>query len=460
MVALFADRHAAGKAVAEALTEYAGRPAVVVLGMPRGGVVVARPVADALNAPLDVVIARKVGVPGIAEVALGAIAYGSERIVPDKVAGFIGVPRHVVEAIAERERVELRRRSALYYGGRVPPDLRGRTVIIVDDGFATGATLRAAAAAVRRQQPRRVVAAVPVGSGAHCADVRASVDELVVLTTPDPFTTVSAVYDHYPQVTDREVFELLGWSAQDAPPEADPVVPEVDERSVNVPLAASPGGLAADLGLPNAPEKGLVIFAHGGGSSRNSYRNRYLAGRLRQAGFATLRVDLLLEEEQEADDQGDLRFDVEWVGGRLRSVVEWAVRERIAGWERIVLFGASTGATAAVLTAAACPDLVSAVVSRGGRVDLAGSALGRVRCPLLLIVGTDDPETLIANRKALGVSQNTARLKLIPGAGHTFEEPGALGAVGEAVVRWLDRRRSLGEWWNAMAQGLVSSRPT
>ena len=196
------------------------------------------------------------------------------------------------------------------------------------------------------------------------------------------------------------------------------------------------------------------------GSSRNSYRNRYLAGRLRQAGFATLRVDLLLEEEQEADDQGDLRFDVEWVGGRLRSVVEWAVRERIAGWERIVLFGASTGATAAVLTAAACPDLVSAVVSRGGRVDLAGSALGRVRCPLLLIVGTDDPETLIANRKALGVSQNTARLKLIPGAGHTFEEPGALGAVGEAVVRWLDRRRSLGEWWNAMAQGLVSSRPT
>ena len=114
MVALFADRHAAGKAVAEALTEYAGRPDVVVLGMPRGGVVVARPVADALNAPLDVVIARKVGVPGIAEVALGAIAYGSERIVPDKVAGFIGVPRHVVEAIAERERVELRRRSALY----------------------------------------------------------------------------------------------------------------------------------------------------------------------------------------------------------------------------------------------------------------------------------------------------------------------------------------------------------
>jgi putative phosphoribosyl transferase len=447
VVALFADRHAAGEAVAESLSAYAGRPDVIVLGMPRGGVVVAKAVADALHVPLDVVIARKLGVPGLAEVALGAIAAGIDHVVPDKVAGFIGVPRHIVDQIAEQERVELRRRAALFCGGRSTPDLRGRTVIIVDDGFATGATLRAAAEAVRRQKPRRIVAAVPVGSGAHCDDVRASVDELVVLMTPDPFTTVSAGYEEFAQVSDGEVLTLLGGNGSRERRDAEPGQ-LVDEREVIVPMASGAHGLTADLGTPDVASRGLVIFAHGGGSSRNSYRNRYLAGRLRMAGWSTLRVDLLTEREQDADDDGDFRFDVERIGGRLRAVVEWAVRERVPGSERIVLFGASTGAAAAVFTAAACPDLVSVVVSRGGRVDLAGRALERVRCPVLMIVGSRDPETLNANRQALLVVRD-ARLKLISGAGHTFEEPGTLGAAGEVVARWLGPR-SFRELWNAV----------
>lgn len=444
LVATFVDRHAAGKAVAAALAAYAFRRDVVVLGMPRGGVIVAKAVADALDAPLDIVVARKLGVPGIAEVALGAIAEGSEEVVPDGVAGFIGVPRAVVKVIADRERAELQRRVALYRGAREMPDLRDRTVIIVDDGFATGATLRAAAQAVRRQKPRRIVAAVPVGSGAHCDDVRASVDELVVLTRPDPFATVSAAYDTFSQVTDSEVLEQLHLTIT-APPD---VKAREDEQPVTVPLGTDDhAGLVADLGAPGGAEvQGLVIFAHGGGSSRNSYRNRYLAGRLRMAGWATLRVDLLLEHEQDEDDEGDVRFDVERIGARLRAVVEWAAREQVIGSRRIVLFGASTGAAAAVLTAAWRPDLVSAEISRGGRVDLAGPALERIRCPVSMVVGTNDRDTLRLNRQALAVLGKTARLKLIPGAGHTFEEPGALGAVGEAVVRWLSPRRLVGEW--------------
>ena len=447
MVASFADRHAAGKAVAAALTEYAFRRDVMVLGMPRGGVIVAKTVAEALDAPLDVIIARKLGVPGIAEVALGAIAEGSEEVVPDRIAGFIGVPRAVVDTIAERERAELRRRVALFRGVRDMPDLRDQTVIIVDDGFATGATLRASAQAVRRQKPRRIVAAVPVGSGAHCADVRASVDELIVLTTPDPFTTVSAAYDTFSQVTDSEVLEQLHLTITPTPA----VEAREDEQPVTVPLgAADHTRLVADLGAPDGPQvQGLVIFAHGGGSSRNSYRNRYLAGRLRMAGWATLRVDLLLEDEQDEDDEGDVRFDVERIGGRLRAVVEWAAHEQVAGSRRIVLLGASTGAAAAILTAVSHPDLVSAVISRGGRVDLAGQALERVRCPVSMVVGTNDIETLRLNRRAVSVLGKTARLKLIPGAGHTFEEPGTLGAVGEDVVRWLTPRRAVGEWLKA-----------
>lgn len=443
MVASFADRHAAGKAVAAALTEYACRRDVVVLGMPRGGVIVAKAVADVLEVPLDVIIARKLGVPGIAEVALGAIAEGSEETVPDGIARFIGVPHDVVKAIAERERAELRRRVALFRGARAMPDLRDRTVIIVDDGFATGATLRAAAHAVRQHKPRRIVAAVPVGSGAHCADVRASVDELFVLTTPDPFTTVSAAYDTFDQVTDSAVLQQLGLTSVSRGDARDA---SGDEQPVTVPLGSSgDAGLAADLGAPDGQEaQGLVIFAHGGGSSRNSYRNRYLAGRLRMAGWATLRVDLLLEHEQDEDDEGDVRFDVGRIGGRLRSAVEWAAREQVVGSRRIVLFGASTGAAAAVLTAVSHPDLISAVISRAGRVDLAGQALERVRCPVLMIVGTNDRETLRLNRKALSVLGKSARLKLIPGAGHTFEEPGALGAVGEVVVRWIAPRRAIG----------------
>lgn len=444
----FVDRTAAGKALASALSRFAGRREVVVLGMPRGGVIVAKAVADSLRVPLDVVVARKLGVPGLAEVALGAMAEGSEEVVPDHVSRFIGVPRDVVQRIADRERAELLRRVTVFRGGRPMAAVRDRVVVIVDDGFATGATLRAAAAAVRRARPREIVAAVPVGSRAHCDDVRASVDELVVLETPEPFETVSAHYESFPQVTDHEVLEQLGHTMAVSPPDEHTGSADGEEREVQVPIGD--GALMADLGIPDEKHvRGLVILAHGGGSSRHSYRNRYLAGRLRMSGWATLRVDLLLEHEVDEDDRGDVRFDVARIGDRLRCAVEWAAREGVAGGERIVLFGASTGAAAAAVAAANSQGLVTAVISRGGRIDLAAEALPRVRCPVLMIVGSNDRETLRYNMRALSALKGPTRLKVIRRAGHTFEEPGALGAVGEVAAGWLCPRKGRFRGWLA-----------
>jgi putative phosphoribosyl transferase len=444
---LYADRAAAGKAVATAvaaLGDVTRRRDVVVLGLPRGGIPVARAVADQLGAPLEAIVARKLGVPGLGEVAFGAIAEGRREIVEDSVRWYLGLPRRVVAPIVVRERRELDRRARLYRAGAPLPALRGRTVVLVDDGLASGATLRAAALAVRRERPARLIAAVPVASAMHRDDVRATVDELVATATPEPFETVSVWYDDFAPVTDAEVLRLLGRSSDRSAVAAEPSRDGTDEHEIGILVGrdetGDPGRMIGDLGLPNARPAGLVILAHGGGSSRNSYRNRYLAARLRQAGWVTMRVDLLLEREQAEDAvDGDARFDIPRIATRLLRAVEWAAQESVPGARRIVLFGASTGAAAALVVAATRPDLVIGVVSRGGRVDLAGPALRAVRASVFMIVGGADADTLERTRESAPRLAGPSRLTVIPGAGHTFEEPGALGGVGEHVVRWLGR---------------------
>jgi putative phosphoribosyl transferase len=439
---LYRDRVDAGRALARELASLAGQDDVVVLGLPRGGVAVAHEVADALRAPLDAIVARKLGVPGLREVAMGAIAEGSRSIIEDSVRWYVGVPRHIVARVAARERVELARRVQLYRGGAMR-DVRGRTVVLVDDGLASGTTLRAAAAAVRRLTPARIIAAVPVASPDHCDDVREVVDDLIALATPRPFETVAHWYDDFPSVSDVEVMRLLGRSSGDAPRLADPNDPDAsDETELEIPVDGS-DCLGADLGVPDEPPNGLVILAHGGGSTRHSYRNRYLAGRLRMEGWATLRVDLLTRAEQADDVAGDVRFDIARISRRLQTATEWAARTAVPGTHRTILLGASTGAAAALVTAAARPDLVAGVASRGGRVDLAGPALHLVSAPVLMVVGSADVETLQRNRDSAASIESPRRIVVVPGAGHTFDEPGTLGAAGEHIVRWV---RSLGRW--------------
>ncbi len=211
----FKDRSEAGQTLAEALRRhgYADRPDVLVLALPRGGVPVAYEVARALHAPLDVFIVRKLGVPGHEELAMGAIATGGVRVLNDQVVQMLQVPDTVIDRVARAELAELERRERDYRGDRPALEVRGRTVIIVDDGLATGSTMRAAAAALRQQAPGRIVVAVPVAADEICEEFRAEVDEIICAMTPKPFHAVGLWYEDFSQTTDQEVRDLLARTA-------------------------------------------------------------------------------------------------------------------------------------------------------------------------------------------------------------------------------------------------------
>jgi predicted phosphoribosyltransferase len=206
---LFADRMEAGEELAKKLMRYAGRPDVIVLALPRGGVPVAFEVARALHVPLDVFVVRKLGLPGHEELAMGAIASGGVRVLNHDVIRAVDIPEDVIEEVAAAEQQELERRERMYRGDRPPPDVRGRTVILIDDGLATGSTMRAAVAALRQQQPARIVVAVPVGAPETCDEFQQKADEVVCASTPEQLHAVGLWYRDFSQTTDEEVRELL-----------------------------------------------------------------------------------------------------------------------------------------------------------------------------------------------------------------------------------------------------------
>jgi putative phosphoribosyl transferase len=206
---LFRDRADAGRQLLSRLRHYQGRPNVLVLGLPRGGIPVAYEVARGLGAPLDVFLVRKLGVPGQEELAMGAIATGGVRVVNHDVVRALGIPPDVLDRVAAEEARELERRERSYRGDRPEPQVDGRTVILVDDGLATGSSMRAAVAALRQLGPARSVVAVPVAAPSTCEELRREVDEVVCFATPEPFMAVGRFYDDFSQTTDEEVRELL-----------------------------------------------------------------------------------------------------------------------------------------------------------------------------------------------------------------------------------------------------------
>jgi putative phosphoribosyl transferase len=212
----FRDRADAGRALARVLSHYAGRDDVIVLALPRGGVPVAAEVAKELGAPLDVFLVRKLGVPGHEELAMGAIASGGVLVLDEGVLRWLGISEEQVQRALARELDELRRREAAYRDGRPLPDLKSKTVILVDDGLATGASMQAAARAVRRHEPARIVIAVPVASRATCDQFRDDVDEVVCAVTPEPFYAVGNWYEDFSQTSDEEVQELLERAAAES----------------------------------------------------------------------------------------------------------------------------------------------------------------------------------------------------------------------------------------------------
>lgn len=205
----YQDRVEAGRELAVHLRSFAGRHGLIVLGLPRGGVPVAAEVARELGAPLDLFVVRKLGVPGHEELAMGAIAGGGARVLNDEVVTRLGISEEAIERVTAAQAEELRRREEAYRDGRPPPQLRGKTVILVDDGLATGATMRAAVAALRQHAPERIVVAVPTAAAETCEALRPLVDEVVCLNTPEPFLAVGFWYENFSQTSDDEVRALL-----------------------------------------------------------------------------------------------------------------------------------------------------------------------------------------------------------------------------------------------------------
>jgi putative phosphoribosyl transferase len=210
----FSDRYEAGRVLAESLSEYAGRCDVTVLGLPRGGVPVAYEVARTLGVPLDVFLVRKLGAPGQEELAMGAIASGGIVVINDEVVDALGVSWDLVESEIARERMELSRRERLYRGGRQPLELAGRIVILVDDGLATGSTMRAAVRALRRKQPAKIIVAVPTAAPSTCRDFERIADACICSIKPEPFRAVGLWYENFNQVSDEEVCALLAGAAE------------------------------------------------------------------------------------------------------------------------------------------------------------------------------------------------------------------------------------------------------
>jgi putative phosphoribosyl transferase len=423
----FVNRRDAGRELAGQLSEFADEQPVV-LGLARGGVPVAYEVAQALGAPLDVLVVRKIGAPGNPEYGVGAIAEGGVRVLNHKAIRQLLISGEELEAASTRARAHVEARVAQYRDGRPPLAVEGRTAIVVDDGLATGGTARAALRAVRARNPRRLVLAVPVGAPETVESLRQEADEVVCLLQPEPLWAVGLWYEHFEATDDAEITALLAGAADDPPPL--PIARACEERIVLDQRTA----IVGDLVLP-APAHGVVLFAHGSGSSRHSPRNRQVARTLNERGLATLLLDLLTPQEEL--DRNKV-FDIALLAERLVAATRRVQHQPSLAELPVGYFGASTGAGAALWAAAELGEEIAAVVSRGGRPDLAAPRLVEVRAPVLLIVGGRDEIVLELNREAQSLLRGPSEVSVVPGATHLFEEPGALQEVSRLAGEWFE----------------------
>lgn len=432
---MFTDRADAGRRLAEMLRpQVAANP--VVLALPRGGVPVAIAVAHELDlSELDVLVVRKIGAPWNPEFGVGAVGEDGVAVIDHEALQVLRIGEDEVARIRDAEAAEVQRRVGMYRRGRPAIDVAGRTVIVVDDGIATGSTLMAAVALLRERGAGRIVVAAPVASRESVRELRRVADEVVVAQLPRDFRAVGLHYRDFSQVPDAEVVAALVNFDEHPANDAGAL-----DAEVTIPVARAQ--LPGQLTIPT-DAIGLVVFVHGSGSSRLSPRNVAVARDLQRRRIGTLLFDLLTAAE--ADDRANV-FDIEKLAGRLMSVTRWlrdsvnVRRPHNAAELPLGYFGASTGGGAALVADAGLPaGTVSAIVSRGGRPDLAGPALSRVNAPTLLIVGGNDQAVVGLNRAAARHLACPHELVVVPGATHLFSEPGALERVSDLAGDWFER---------------------
>ncbi|MEU7058011.1 phosphoribosyltransferase family protein [Streptomyces sp. NPDC046197] len=479
----FENRADAGRRLARRLDHLRGTDAVV-LGVPRGGVPVAFEVARCLGTPLDVIGVRKLGVPWQPELGFGALGEHGVRVLNQDVLRESELSAAEQETVERAERAELERRVRRCRARRAVVPLAGRTAVVVDDGMATGAAAEAACRVARTRGAARVVLAVPVGPERTVPQLRTVADQVVCLQALRHLGSIGAWYQDFSPTSDADVMTLLAEAGLCASPPPSPAAPDEhspgraprapasyergpheegphdegphdegphqqasrqpaspeqassgqaspeqasSDREMEVP--AGPVRLPARLTLP-AAARAVVVSAHGGCGSRYSPSHQHVAATLQRAGLGTLVLDLLTDEEERNRHNV---FDILLLARRLRAASRWLRREIDLP---VSYFGAQTGAGAALQAAA--EDDVRAVVSRGGRPDLAGpAALARVRAPTLFIVGRLDTRVLSLNRLAADWMRCEHSIAVVPGATHLFTEPGALETVAQLARDWF-----------------------
>lgn len=426
---MFRDRADAGAQLARGLDGY-DRPDPLVLALPRGGLPVALPVALRLSADLDVLVVRKLGAPGNPEYAMGAIGEDGIVVMDHDARRRLHITEDAVRVAIAREQDEIDRRVDAYRGGSHRLGLAGRNVIIVDDGLATGSTAAAAVRVARHMGAEHITLAVPVGSVEAVQWLSGMADDLICLQIPEPFWAVGQHYREFPQVSDDEVVSILR-----SHPRRDPRA-ETDLRVIadEVTIDAQGLPLTGNLTIP-VDAVGLVVFVHGTGSNRTSPRNLAVAASLQASGLGTLLFDLLTPAEAHAS----IDLPIPQAARRVLAVIAWLRTRPEARGLPIGVYGASSGAAAALAAAAEDPRSIRAVVSRGGRPDLASPWLGRVQAPTLLIVGSLDYAVLDLNSEAQRHLTCDNHLHVVRGASHLFEEQGTLQQAASAARAWFLR---------------------
>lgn len=419
---IFHDRKHAGRLLAEKLGKYKEQNAIV-LALPRGGVPVASEIAAMLKAPLEVLVVRKIGAPFQSELAVGAICEEDEPIWNGAILVRFGLEPDDLGRTVRVEREKIRNQIKLFRESRAFPSVAKKTVIIVDDGLATGATMSAAVRYLRKKAADRIVIAVPVAASTTASKLRSKVDEAVILEEREDLRSVGEWYEDFSQVTDNEVVSLLKNKSDKA-------------KKVNREFEIPVGKINLKGDITTIPSmKALIVFAHGSGSSRKSPRNQQVARYLNEKGFGTLLFDLLTD--QEAENRKNI-FNIDLLSDRLVLVTKWLRGRPELMNIPIGFFGASTGAGAAIQAASKLSkkESVYAIVSRGGRPDLAGEALKAVKAQTLLLVGGQDFGVIELNQQAQSLLAN-CDLSIVAGATHLFEEPGTLEEVSKQAAEWF-----------------------